>query len=90
MVRGERRRAEEGRKRKGGGDHYFSTHGTGLVGSFDFAVEGTALLFATTAAARRAATSKKEAMAGTGTGISIYKDTDIHDNICQCGWMRVC
>lgn len=45
-----------------GGSHYFSTQGTGLVGSFDFAVEGTALLLAATAAALRAATSKKEAM----------------------------
>lgn len=43
-------------------NHYFSTQGTGLVGSFDFAVEGTALLFAVAAAALRAATSKKEAM----------------------------
>lgn len=45
-----------------GGNHYFSTQGTGLVRSFDFSVEGTALIFAVTAAALRAAISKKEAM----------------------------
>lgn len=50
----------EGKGRKGG--HYFSTQGTGLVGSFDFEVEGTALFCVAAAAALRAATSKKEAM----------------------------
>lgn len=45
-----------------GDNHYFSTHGTGLVGSFNFEVEGTALFCAVAAAALRAATSKKEAI----------------------------
>lgn len=75
MMRGGEK---EGRGREGRGDHYFSTHGTGLVGSFDFAVEGTALLFAVTAAARRAATSKKEAIArdwNRNIYIEIYRYT---------------
>lgn len=44
---------------------YFSTQGTGLLGSFNF-VEGIALLCAVAAAALRAATSKKELM---GAGV---------------------
>lgn len=44
---------------------YFSTQGTGLLGSFNL-VEGIALLCAVAAAALRAATSKKELM---GAGV---------------------
>lgn len=57
------------------GSYYFSTHGTGLLGSFVFEVEGTAELWAAAAAARRAATSKKEAI------VRNWKDQKMEDGI---------
>lgn len=67
----------------GGENHYFSTQGTGLVGSFDFAVEGAALLFAVAAAALRAATSKKEAITeGWDRNGYRYIQMDIYMRVC--------
>ena len=43
--------------------YYFSTHGTGRFGSFDFELLGTAAACAACAAALRAPISKKDAIA---------------------------